>query len=363
MVVAHHVDEVDDDDAAQIAQAQLAGNRTCGFEVGLEDRVVEIACADVTTGVHVDGGQGFGLIDDEVAAGFQIDAPAQGSRDVFIDRVEIEDRTLHLVQLQLVDCRRHEVLAECLHDTELLARIDADRLRVFTHQIAQHALQQVQVLVQQRTRWLAQRRLANAGPGLAQIGNVLGQLGIGCVFAVGAQNEATTTARGLVTHEFLQTVAQGFALGQGDLLRHADMVVLRQKYQQAPGDADLCGQARALAADRVLDDLHHECLAFEDLLFNRHQRLGLAANRHGRLAGFVALPDVGHVQKCGAFKPDVDECGLHARKHPRDFAKVDIANQPALQRALDMQFLHRAVLHDGYARFLRGPIDENVLLH
>ena len=36
-----HVDEIDDDDAAQIAQPQLARDRLRGFEVGLEDRVVE----------------------------------------------------------------------------------------------------------------------------------------------------------------------------------------------------------------------------------------------------------------------------------------------------------------------------------
>ena len=38
-----HVDEVDDDDAAQVAQAQLARDRLRRFEVGLEDGVVEIA--------------------------------------------------------------------------------------------------------------------------------------------------------------------------------------------------------------------------------------------------------------------------------------------------------------------------------
>ena len=38
-----HVDEVDDDDAAEIAQAQLARDDLRRLEVGLEDRVVEAA--------------------------------------------------------------------------------------------------------------------------------------------------------------------------------------------------------------------------------------------------------------------------------------------------------------------------------
>jgi hypothetical protein len=41
-----HVDEVDDDDAAQVAQPQLARDGVRRFEVGLEDRVVEVARAD-----------------------------------------------------------------------------------------------------------------------------------------------------------------------------------------------------------------------------------------------------------------------------------------------------------------------------
>ena len=43
VVFARHVDEVHDDDAAQVAQAQLARNGLRGLQVGLEDGVVEIA--------------------------------------------------------------------------------------------------------------------------------------------------------------------------------------------------------------------------------------------------------------------------------------------------------------------------------
>jgi hypothetical protein len=38
-----HVDEVDDDDAAEVAQPQLARDRDRRLEVGAEDRVLEIA--------------------------------------------------------------------------------------------------------------------------------------------------------------------------------------------------------------------------------------------------------------------------------------------------------------------------------
>ncbi len=129
------------------------------------------------------------------------------------------------------------------------------------------------------------------------------------------------------------------------------MVVLRQKHQQPPGDADLRGQARALGANGVLDDLHHERLALEHLLLDGHLRLALA-REHGGFAALLALPHVGHVQKGRALQADVDEGGLHARQHARDLAQVDVAHQATLQGAFDVQLLHGAMLDHGHTGFL-----------
>ena len=77
VVLARHVDEVDDDDAAQVAQPQLPRDRLRRLEVGLEDRVVEVARADEAAGVDVDRRQRLGLVDDQVAARLQVDAARQ----------------------------------------------------------------------------------------------------------------------------------------------------------------------------------------------------------------------------------------------------------------------------------------------
>ena len=65
-----HVDEVDDDDAADVAQANLLEDLGSGLEVRLVDSVAEIRLADVLARVDVNDGQGFCLIDDEEAARF-----------------------------------------------------------------------------------------------------------------------------------------------------------------------------------------------------------------------------------------------------------------------------------------------------
>ncbi|MCY1372606.1 hypothetical protein D9M69_598250 [compost metagenome] len=121
MVVTRHVDEVDDDDPAQVAQAQLPRNGLRGLQVGLEDGVVEVARTDEAAGVHVDGGQRLGLVDHEVAARFQVDTPAQRLRDFLVHRIQVEDRPLALVVLQLARRLRHEFEAELQQHLELLA--------------------------------------------------------------------------------------------------------------------------------------------------------------------------------------------------------------------------------------------------
>ena len=134
---------------------------------------------------------------------------------------------------------RHKFTAKGFEHGKLLVRVDADGAGLLADQIAQHALQQAQILVQQRGRRQLQRGLFGTRPGFAQIGNVLGQFGIGRFFAVGAQNEASAAARFFGAHQRLQARTQCIALGGGNFLRDADVVVLRQKHQQAPRNTDL----------------------------------------------------------------------------------------------------------------------------
>ena len=64
-----HVDEVDHDDAAHVAQAQLAGYFVGGPEVDLQG-VVLLVCAGfcAVAGVYVDNVQRFGVLDDDVCS-------------------------------------------------------------------------------------------------------------------------------------------------------------------------------------------------------------------------------------------------------------------------------------------------------
>ena len=149
--------------------------------------------------------------------------------------------------------------------------------------------------------------------------------------------------------------AQQLALGLVlDALRDADVRVLRQVDEQAPGEADLRRQARALRADRILDDLHEQALALVQDALDR----ALAA-----VAVLAMLPDVGDVQERGALEADLDERALHAGQHARDAAEVDVADEPARARALDVELLHDALLEHRDAGFLGSYVDKDFMSH
>ena len=83
-----HVDEVEHDDAAEVAQPDLADDLFDRFEVGLDDGVFEaVRFADELAGVDVDRDQRLGLVDDDIAARLQPDPRLDGLVDLGLDAV------------------------------------------------------------------------------------------------------------------------------------------------------------------------------------------------------------------------------------------------------------------------------------
>ena len=91
IVRAIHVDEVDDDHAADGSNAQLLGDLATGLEVGLGDRVFQADLADEAARVDVDGRQGLHLVDDQIAPRLQPNLAFQRAVDLDLDAVAVED--------------------------------------------------------------------------------------------------------------------------------------------------------------------------------------------------------------------------------------------------------------------------------
>ena len=87
----HHVDEVDDDDAADVAQPQLAHDLLGGLEVVAGDGLLQVAAgAGELAGVDVDDGHRLGAVDDQRAARRQPHLAVHRLGQLLVDAVHRE---------------------------------------------------------------------------------------------------------------------------------------------------------------------------------------------------------------------------------------------------------------------------------
>ena len=93
-----HIDKVDNDQTAEVTQAQLASYLVCRFQVGVERSFFDIAAAGCTRGVDVDSGQRFGRVDNDRTAGRQANFTLEGGFDLRFDLVVAEQRDFTAVQ-------------------------------------------------------------------------------------------------------------------------------------------------------------------------------------------------------------------------------------------------------------------------
>src|SRR5882762_3289954 len=133
-----HVDEVDDDDAAEIAQPQLPRDAHRRLEVGAEDGFLQIAMTHIGAGVHVDSGHRLGLVDHQVTAGLQRYLALERLGDFLLDAVEVEQRARTRVQLDRRRRPGHESGGKLLHARVLGRRIHQHAAHAAGELIAQH---------------------------------------------------------------------------------------------------------------------------------------------------------------------------------------------------------------------------------
>ena len=122
-----HVDEVYDDDTAQVAEPNLADNLRDGVEVRLDDGVLEPRrLADILAGIDVDGDQGFSLVNNDGATALEPDLGAQRLRYLVLDAEMLEERRLLGVELDAADQSWREAIEET-HDAFVIGfRVDPD---------------------------------------------------------------------------------------------------------------------------------------------------------------------------------------------------------------------------------------------
>ncbi|MCY1400617.1 hypothetical protein D9M71_157120 [compost metagenome] len=347
-----HVDEVDDDDSADVAQAQLPGNGCGRLEVGLEDGLFEVAMADEGPGVDVDGGHRFGRVDHQIATGLERHLAVQRALDFVFDPVQVENRPLTRIVFKAVGDLRHQFGDKLRGFLEGFPRVDSNFLDLRADQVTQGTQGQAQVFVDFAGCPDCLDLRAYLVPEPAQVTNIhedfIGTGALGC----GAQDKAARFDDALlgyaITDHLLEALALGFVF---DFQGNADVAGARHVHQVPRRNRKLRGQPGPFGANRILGDLDHQALALMHQGADGFHRRPLA---HGDFRG---------MNERRAIQANIDEGRLHARQHPHDLALVDIADDPAPLGALDMHFLQNTVFYHCHARFHRRDIDQNLFTH
>src|SRR5262245_39066955 len=142
-----HVDEVDDDDTAQIAQPDLPDDLDARFQVDLEYGLLEVPLTDVLAGVHVDRHERLGVVDDDVPAGLEPDPAAERALDVLLDAERLENRSGLRPVPHPVTERRHQGFDIAGAPLVYLARVNDELVDLRREEIAHDAEGQIAFLV------------------------------------------------------------------------------------------------------------------------------------------------------------------------------------------------------------------------
>ncbi len=405
-----HVDEVDDDQAGQVAQAQLARGFLGGLEVRLQRGRLDVALARGLARVDVDGDQGLGLVDHQVAARPQGRDRRIDLGEAVLDLVLDEQRRGPAVGLNLLGLRGHQHAHELAGLAEALFALDHHAVHVLVVHVADGPLHEVLFLVDQRRGDRLQGQVADVLPEPQQVLVVALDLGLGALGAGRAHDQAHAVGHLQALDDPLQPLAVD---RRGDLAADAAAAGgVGHEHAVAARQRQVGGERGTLGPALVLDHLHqHDLPALDDLLdlvaaqepaaASRQLLLhhvvvvlaaGLLAFGVGRVAGaavavgLVALVlfgllaqqrlpvgdrdlvvvrvDLVEGQKAVPVAAILDEGGLQAGLDARDLGQIDVAAQLLARAALEVKLLDARPIHDGHTRLfgVRG-VDQHHLCH
>ena len=363
-----HVDGVDHDEAAEVAEADLARGLGHGLEVGRGDVVLAVVlAAAVAAGVDVDRGQRLGLVDDNLAAARERDAAREQLLDLALDVVALEDGDGVLVERDARAGARRDVDHRLLDGGEVGGVVDQDAVDLLGEEVAHGALDQPGLLVKQHGAVRGRVDLLDDGlPAAQQHVQVADEPARLLALARRADDHAHPLGDGEVAQDVLEALALARVL---DLAGDAAGAAEGHEHQEAPGQGDVGGRAGSLGADLVLDDLDDDLGADGEEL---RDVLGLVAGLALLLLGRLVVADELdlRVVRRGEHVPvmeegvlrlaDVDEGRLEAALEVLDAALEDGADHPVLVAVLELEALEDAVVQQRDALLERLAVDHQL---
>ncbi len=347
-----HVDEVDDDQAAEVAQTHLAGRFIGGLEVGAQRGLLDVATFGGARRVDVDRDQRLGVVDhDRTARRQRHDARIRGL-DLVFDLEAGEQRDVVAVALDPDHVVGHHVRHELPSLFADVVGVDQDLADVRREVVADRADHQARFLVDQERAAGRLRCAVDRAPQLQQVVQVPLQF-FGIAADAGGARDHAHPGRDL---ELVHRLAQFLPVLALDAARDAAAArVVRHQHQVAAGKRDEGRQRCALVAALFLVDLDDDFLAFLERVLDPGAT-DVGAGLEERLG------DLLEGQKAVTFLAVVDEARLEARLDAGDDPFVDVALAGLVTSRLDVDVDQLLAVDDGDPQFFRvGRIEQHPL--
>ena len=197
------------------------------------------------------------MVDDDVAAGFEPHFGAKRFVKLVLNAELFEDGRFLGVKLDFADELGLEAADEIDDLAVLLFAVDPDGGKVVADVIAEHALDEVEIAVEQSRSFALFAALLDLEPSLAE------EIDVGADFVVGsaASGGSNDEAAGIAGAGFTDQPAKARTILRGDnLARYARVMNRGHVDQEAAGQRDMTGDPRALLAQRFLGDLDDDFL-------------------------------------------------------------------------------------------------------
>src|SRR3990172_7185001 len=372
VLLALHVDEIDDDDPADVAQPELVNDLLHRLEVDFRGRLLEGGTAHVFPRVDVDDGERLGLLDHDGAPALQPHFLVESPGKLDLDAVMLEDRLLAPVELDPFPQAGEKLRSEVADADVLLLGVDDDPVHVRGEQVTHGPQGKGELPVDQGG---SAHRFALAPdriPVVDQVVHVRLQFGFRSSFRGGA-DDGSHPVQADIFHDRMEPLPFLRVL---DPAGDADVPGPGEEHEISAGEGDVAGDPCPLGAQWFLGPLPDEVLPLwdkpldggDELLLRVPGHVDVDVLREVLVPVLVGIePDPGYdeiagVKEAGLFHPHVHERGLHPREHPDDPPLVDVADDVPVIPALEEELDEDAGLERRDTRLVRGGVDDDELI-
>ena len=214
-----HVDEIDDNEPGEIAQAQLAGDFVGCLKVGSQRRLFDVSFFCGTPRVDVDGDKGFGGAENDVATGLELDFGRVNGVQLAFDVIMVhEGFTGFAVLFHPLGMAGNHQLHEILGHAVGGVAIDDNLVDVTAVEVADGTLDQVALFVDRGRSYRLQGQIADGVPKTHQIFVIALDFRLAAIDAGGSHDDGDTLGNAKIAENGFQSLAVGDI---GDLPRDA----------------------------------------------------------------------------------------------------------------------------------------------